>query len=262
MGNSQLKKNLIYHICGTGNWRWNIEQLKERIHHFNGIKIAAVSYGEDLANIQEVQEILPEIDHWVFEPNDLELRESVTLLPMLQALYAAQTTRDIVRSHTFFGHTKGTTRGDKESVRIWTELCYQHNLDRIPEIEKQLQVYHCTGTFKTTTKNAYFPKESRWHYSGSFWWGRTDKIFERNWNNFPLMRYTFEAYPSLIFNKDEAGAIFANEGLGDMYRLAEARKWQAKSEVIFNQLASKKRQHENETSGEESSQSESSSKSS
>lgn len=217
-----------------GCWRRNIEMLKQRIHHFDGIKIAAVSYGEGLDPIYDVQDILPEIDEWIFAPNDQDLRESVTLLPMLEHL--ALFRQEHPDSMVFFGHTKGTTRGDSKAVKIWTELCYEHNLDRIPEIEKQLEIYYCTGTFKTTTKNIFFPKESKYHFSGSFWWGRTDKIFERNWNNFPLMRYTFEAYPSLIFSKGEAGCIFGEEPLSDMYKLPNVKKWLTKSEAIFSKL--------------------------
>ncbi len=248
-----MVRNLIFHIAPLGCWRWNIEQLRERLHLFNGVKIAAVSYGEGMDSIKEVQEILPEIDYWVFEPNDTDLRESVTLLPMLELLERHRHSEK--QSITFFGHTKGTSRGDNEAVRNWTRLCYEHNLDRIQEVEKQLQVYYATGTFKTNTLNVHFPKESRWHYSGSFWWGRTDKIFEGDWNKFPLMRYTFEAYPSLLFTKDSVGCIFGEQPAIDLYKIGNVRKWMEKSETIFNKLASKNKPNENEIGSKESSKS-------
>lgn len=63
-----------------------------------------------------------------------------------------------------------------------------------------------------------WPGQSRstWHYSGSWVWYRSARLFTRNWREIDQFWSGIEPYPSLHFNLDEAGVVF-HDKTGDLY---------------------------------------------
>ena len=185
-----LIRNLIYHVTPLEKpkdvWLWNIEKLKENIHIFNGKRIVAVAQGPGMAPLKEVQRVLPGVTLLPL-PNDLEIRESASL-PFLLSMVKSGDPNEV----TFYGHTKGVTRTDDKSVRLWTQMLYHHNLDRLEEVDASLKKSPCTGSFLRQWTGKNFPKGSTWHYQGTFFWFRNKDLFERKWNVVPKHRYGAE----------------------------------------------------------------------
>lgn len=224
-------RNLIYHICPLPNtsWLWNVEQLAKRWPVFNGRKYLVVAEGKGLTPVSKIETILTEIlpldsNTEIYSyPNDPVARETATFSFLMHQV-ANQNSNEI----TFYGHTKGTTRSKEmpsrqKAIKLWTAAMYHHDLDRIPEIELLLQTHACAGSFKRYGRFKNFPRNSLWHYSGTFFWFRHDKLFTRKWDIAPKHRYGTEAYLSLLFHKSEAGCIFGDRA-GDMYDLKTAER--------------------------------------
>lgn len=211
-----MKRSLLFHISPTADWRWHIPELEKRFHLFDGLRIAAISSGPHMdssdAVIREVSHLFNGI---VVIPNDEVLRETRTLKPLLELFNHLNEDADSI---LFYAHTKGITRGGDPAVRLWTELMYYHNLDRIEAVERVLKVFPVCGAFRRLGQFGNFPPESLWHYSGTFWWARTTDLFERDWRNVPQTRYGAEAYLSMLFHYSEAGCVFGTS-VGSMYNL-------------------------------------------
>lgn len=205
--------NLIYHVTPMGSYRWNLELLRERLHIFNGKKIAAVAQGPGLDDIRTVQSLLPGVECAPFD-NSPEYRETATLKPLLNAVFS--TNRE---EATFYAHTKGVTRPNDEAVTKWTLALYQKNLDDMEHITDLLEKYPVVGAFKRYGVFSNFPLGSKWHYSGTFFWFRNrDLVHRPAWRMVPKHKYGAEAYLSLIFSPTEAGVSFCDNAK-DLYNL-------------------------------------------
>lgn len=226
-----MKKNLLYHCTPTPNevWRWNLDQLLPRVHHFDGVKLIAIAQGTledgtELLPWSEVRKHIPLDIKCVPTKNDPVLRETASLPELLRRL------RDTARGAgiTFYAHSKGISRGGapykmQEAIRLWTQVMYEMCLDRVPEIEKILETKACCGAFKRYGRFGHFPRTSHWHYSGTFFWFRNDKLFQKEWENVPRSRYGAEAYLSTLFDESEAGCIFG-DGVTDLYNVGYLRR--------------------------------------
>lgn len=207
------KFNLIYHVTPMGNYKWNLELLRERLHVFNGKKIAAVAQGPGLDDIRIVQSLLPDVECAPFD-NNPKLRETATLKPLLNSVFS--TARE---EATFYAHTKGVTHTDNEAITKWTLALYQKNLDNMEHIAALLEDYPVVGAFKRYGVFSNFPPGSKWHYSGTFFWFRNRELVHRpSWQIVPKHKYGAEAYPSLIFTAAEAGVSFCDNAK-DLYNL-------------------------------------------
>lgn len=224
------KKNLIYHVTPFGNYLWNLDQLAKRIHLFNGVKLIAVAQGNlkdgtPLTPLSEVKQHLPlGVTAFPVE-NDINLRETASLLPLLERLHDSAPGADNI---TFYAHTKGTSRQDehfkmKEAIRLWTEIMYGQLLDNISGVEAHLEKAPCVGCFKRYGRFGHFPRTSKWHYSGTFFWFRNRDLFLRSWRDVPRMRYGAEGYLSTLFGPEESACIFG-EGVTDLYNVQYLRR--------------------------------------
>lgn len=215
-------KNLIYHVCPSGGYKWNIDQITKRWGLFDGVRIIAIATGLGLDPPEKVKALFPIGARFIEVQNDKIIRETMSFRLLLEALkkHAAPD------SVTFYGHTKGVTHRGKqlEAVRLWTTLMYRHCLDYPERVEQQLEQFPITGTFRRTGKFSVFPKEAGpWHYSGTFFWFRNFDVFARNWYQIAHHQYGTEVWPGVIFKKQEAGCMFG-EGVVNPYNLAELRK--------------------------------------
>lgn len=200
------KFNLIYHITPTANYRWNIEQLVKRWDLFTGNKLFAIARGDGFDKLENVLALFPEPIDYILVDNHPELRETHSLAALL--LRASLWDKG---DATFYAHTKGITRGGDLAVQLWTEAMYHFNLDYPERLNNLLDKFPIVGCCKRKGKFSHFPKESTWHYSGTFYWFRNRDLFGRkNWIAVPQGRYGAEAYPSVIFKEDEAGALFGD----------------------------------------------------
>lgn len=231
-----MKRNLIYHITPMGNYRWNIYQLQKRLMLFDGKMFAAVAQGNNLAPIEQVRKLLPPKVHMFPVPNDRELRETATLLPLLNRLKAETDDDDI----TLYAHTKGVTHGNHPAVKLWTEALHFFNLDLLAQVEQLIEKQGggAVGSLIRHGVFDHFPKASKWHYAGTFFWFHNGSLFSKpHWDQVPKMKYGAEAYPSLNFKlKKEAGALFG-PSITDLYNYRYLDQIFGKS--LINQIRSR-----------------------
>jgi len=208
-----MQRSLIYHITPLGCWQWNLEQLKPFIEIFNGPKVCAVAYGDGLPEVKKRDMLNYGFDFVEYEANDEDVRESASF-PKLVGLVVGNS------GATFYGHTKGVTRGDDPAVQLWTKWSYEKNLSNMSAVESQLDQYCCTGSFKRYGKfNCFPPGSNNWHYSGSFFWFNNRDVRSRPWESkFKMHRYGVESFLSFLFEGKDAGCLFADR-CGNPYNM-------------------------------------------
>jgi hypothetical protein len=221
-------RNLLYHIYPRRGevWRWNVGMLRKRLSLFNGRRIVSIVYGPETEFPEAVHcELAGEVE-FVEQPNNPDLREVQSFLPLWEAV-ASTDPREV----TFFGHAKGVTSSDwcPGPARLWAEAMYELCLDYWPEVERMLQHFPVVGPFKRTV--AGWPaheSRSNWHFSGSFHWFRNRDLFlQPDWRRIDLFHSGIESYPSLHFSHSQAGCLFhefASPGENYLYR---ADRWAA-----------------------------------
>lgn len=205
-------RNLIYHVCPVGDWRENVDRVIQYQDAFNGRRIVAVAQGEGLEPIGDVEPCLRPLDAelWVL-PNDRELREVATFLPLLIAIQNTEP-----NEATFYGHTKGNTTADSmEGARLWREVMYHELLRNWLPCMEELRTHSVVGTHKYLwpPHARPFPTElcpiHRWMCCGTFWWFRHDAAFTHPaWRKVPMDRYGAEAWPSMLFPHTEAKSMW------------------------------------------------------
>lgn len=215
----ELTFNLIYHVGPIGeSYKWNIDQLLKRIHIFRGQKIVAVAQGYGFDDFEIVKSLFPkDVVILPFENNPI-IRETATFKPLLNQLTAN------TNEATFYGHTKGITRGKSEAVKLWTEALYKYNLDNVPAVQAMLKKFPVAGCYKRYGKFPKMPQNSVAHYSGTFFWFRNQALFSKPaWEKIHLSRYGTEAYLGTLFKEGEMGCLFADD-IRDPYSVISQRK--------------------------------------
>lgn len=209
-----VTRNLLYHLTPMGDWNWGLEQLLQRIDQFNGRRVIAITYGENLPPASNIiAHLKPYNFEFVTERNDPQLRETVTFPKLLEIASSFEP-----GSITFYGHSKGVTRLNNPAVRMWTEALYHYNLDYPNEIQDLLGNFSVVGSFKKEGTFRNLPKGSMWHYSGTFFWFRNDALFTKPfWRKVPKTRYGVEGYLSLLFGTKQAG-VFVGPNFHDGYK--------------------------------------------
>lgn len=210
-------RNLIYHVCPLAEndaWRANLRQLSRRWDVFNGRRVLAIVQGAGMRDAAEVREFLDSLGcegrEELILPNDRELREVATFLPLL--LSVANTN---AHEATWYGHTKGnSTRGNREACEYWRNAMYHHLLDRAEDCLERLTGCAAVGTHKMewSGKGPYPSglQRGNWTFAGTFFWFRHDRVFSRaDWRNVPMDRYGAEAWLAGMFASRECEAIWS-----------------------------------------------------
>jgi len=186
---SNAVRHLTYHMCPFANastaWRWNLEQLRQRWHLFNGLKLLGINHDEDTVTPDELLDYCRSIglewDRVVIRPNSRGLGEVMTWVPSLELLspeFAAE--NEIV----FSAHAKGVKYGGAETppvIRDWSALMYSGNLDDWGIVQRSLEWFIATGIMR-----AQYPEKPLcrygWYYSGGFWWWRLADVGRGPWD--------------------------------------------------------------------------------
>jgi hypothetical protein len=208
-------RNCIYHVCPLAEndvWRRNVRQLLKRQQVFNGKKVVAIACGPGMEPPAVVKaEFAGSGFEFLELPNDPELREVATFLPLLEAV--ANTNEN---EATWFAHTKGnSTTGNREGAMRWRNAMYHHLLDRADECLERLREHAAAGTHKMIygrPERAPYPNGFRhgiWMFAGTFFWFRHDQVFTHpKWRDVPCNRYGAEAWLSGLFAPDDVYSMF------------------------------------------------------
>jgi hypothetical protein len=196
----------VYPVRGNGVWQRCLNQLKRRLHVFNGHRVIAVAVDAHTDSAAAVWDYLHGYAHEVIElPNDPRRREAAAFLPLLE-----RTLVDGTDHVLFWGHAKGVTRPVNEGTTVhrWTDLLLETCLDYLPLVDEHLQRWPVTGSCKKIGRT-FSGSSSRWHYSGGMFWLRCQALLQRDWRRLDRDRWwASESWPGLVFGAEEAGCLF------------------------------------------------------
>jgi hypothetical protein len=220
-------RNLFYQICPIAHndeWKTNVDQLRRYFDVFNGTLVFIIKTGYLMVDSDDVVAYLdaPEGSQILFEENDVKLIEAKGFFKGLKLLESQN--KDEI---TFYAHTKGITpdylEEDRQNIRYWNAFMYDFNLGYIEQVEAALQRYSSCGCFKLVRN--YDNIEAPWHYSGSFYWFRHDKIFIRPdlQGSIQLERYLSETFLGYFIEEPDAFCI-AGENCKNLYKLTP-KEW-------------------------------------
>ena len=233
------KRNLIYHVWPVKGslWKWNIEQLLQRIDIFNGRRLISIFHDEHSEDPDTVKGLLDGHGcEFLMTPNDPR-GEAAVFGTLLEKLRSTETD-----GLTFYAHAKGVKYGPTASrpVHRWAETLYRVNLDDWVSVKAELNQYAMTGAFKMLGRFTAHHNVEDWHYSGTFFWFRNADVFSREYRNVPNFYGGVEAWPGVMFSASETGCVFLNgvrqlgylesfwRDIGD----AALNQWEARRQAI------------------------------
>ena len=197
--------NLLFHICpfteGREQWKWNVHQLKRYASWTNGKRVVSIVQGH---GIDLVEDVLHEFDD--FRIDKLIVRVNSGLCEMETFPHAIKEIASTNSDEAFFYcHAKGTSKpaGSPElkAAKLWTGYMYRFLFGNRARTLEALNRYSAAGSFKEES-GAF---GTNWHFSGTFWGIRHDRLFSRaDWDDFSLHRSSIEFYPSRYFQWHEA----------------------------------------------------------
>lgn len=208
--------NLIYHVCPletNDGWKDNLGELMQRWSVFNGRKVLAIATGEGVHSPEAVKEFVGRSDaEYLQVPNDRELREVASFLPLLKEIQSTDPSEA-----TFYAHTKSNSTADnQEGAWLWTLAMYRHLLDQPEVIRDALRQYAAVGCCKMIwprgTRSPYPTalQAGTWCFAGTFFWFRHDRVFTRRsqWHQIPQDRYGAEAWLSTLLDESECLSLY------------------------------------------------------
>lgn len=229
------KRHLLYHLWPVrgSTWRWNVEQLLQRIELFNGRRIVAIVTDERTENIPVVRAAFAGHGVSFIEQPNGPCGESDTFPQML-----AEMAREHPDDLSFYAHAKGVKYEPQwpPAVRRWAEVQYAVTLDRWPDVRAHLEGHAMCGLLRRTGRYANHGHVGDWHYSGTFFWFRHDAVFRRAWQQVPRLYGGVEAWPGMLFAPHEASCLLL-DGLSERLRDLpyHERFWQQRGNPAFAQ---------------------------
>ena len=200
------RRHLLYHLWPVrgGTWRWNVEQLLQRVELFNGRRIVGVVHD---ARTEDPALVRLAFDGHGFEfvelPNAAH-GEAATFPHLLESL-AGEGPHDV----SFYAHAKGVKYEPvfPPAVKRWAEVQYAVTLDHWPAVREQLDRFAMTGILRRLGRFANHQHVGDWHYSGTFFWFRHDAVFGPRRAAVPQFYGGVEAWPGVLFSRHETGCL-------------------------------------------------------
>lgn len=218
------RRNLIMHlypVAANDMWRFNVEQVLERLELFNGRRIVSVATDGSTVPIEQVERAFESRVEIRQVPNDPKRGELASFYNLLDAVMS-----DDPAECTFYCHGKGVSDGrlsrtktNRSTVRSWVDWMYRLSLDDWPHIEHLLQSHGAVGPFRKQRQLA----KSHWYFSGAFYWFRNCYTHQRNWRYITREYYGAEAWPGSLFSLQES-AFMGVDNVGSLY---DAQQWAA-----------------------------------
>jgi hypothetical protein len=202
----------VYAAKSNEHWRRNVERLVAAAGLFNGERIAAIACDASTHSLDVSSAMLREYGWRCYElPNDAELRETVSFLPLLCWVRAACGPSDAI----FYSHTKGNTTADGEAgATLWRNAMYHHLLSDWSVVERSLERHlfaGCCGLRWPRSIGSPYPSRldvGDWMLAGTFWWFRSEVLRHERWRQVPIDRYGVEAWPSVVASRDQAESLY------------------------------------------------------
>jgi hypothetical protein len=205
-------RNMIWHIWPVEGWRRHVDRIKELAATCEGERIVGLSISPDSESADAVRDTLGEgFTYLEFENKG---QGDATGSGEVQTLRAALPLLDSSDpdSVTVYGHCKGVrahTR-DMEAVHLWCDLMWEMvALNHEQATAAMADGYQMFGAFRTFGRMPLQPAHS-WHWSGTFWQGRTQSLIG---DGIPAVKGAYggtEAWPGDVCQPQNVSCVFAD----------------------------------------------------
>jgi hypothetical protein len=224
-------KNLVYY-CYFENSEinefanYNITLINKYLPLFNGQRIIKIAVDDLLRNNSHLINLFPNCEIELVQ-NNPETRESEYFIQSLKEIKNKN-------SLTFFAHNKGSKNGGAENnvVKVWLLSMYFFNLEEryLSNIEYNLTTDKTFSGIMQITVPCPPWVTTNWHYSGTFFWFNTEKLFSIDgWDNFEKGRFSVEGYPGKMVDVSNSHVTLCSENCN----------WNSYQPMIWNKYLNK-----------------------
>jgi hypothetical protein len=208
-----MKKNLVYY-CYFENSEinefatYNIKLINRYLKLFNGQRIIKIAVDDLSIDNSHLIDLFPNCEIELVQ-NNTETRESEYFIESLKEI------KD-TNSLTFFAHNKGSKNGGvgNDVNKIWLLSMYFFNLEELylTTIESSLKEDKIFSGIMQITIPCPPWVTTDWHYSGTFFWFNTKKLFDIDgWDIFEKGRFSVEGYPGKMVDVSKSHVTLCTE---------------------------------------------------
>jgi len=184
---------------------YHLEELRKSVFIFNGKKICCVAIDENTLHEKYEKQIADIFDEVYYVQNNPNIREKAGFITTLQK-FRTKNPNEVI----CFAHAKGQQIHTKSAplIRLWSETMYETCVRNWSQVKEAMeQGFPVVGSFKSYS--GFRTTSYMWHYSGSFWWGRSKEIFmNRRWKDMCDNWWAAESYVGRHYNRDEGYCLF------------------------------------------------------
>jgi len=197
------------------NTDYHLSKLEELSDQFNGIKGVTVAIDGQTCEKQFNDRIRNLFDVVDVVQNDPRRRELVGFIPLLDKLLTDDPNHIIC-----FAHGKGQQAHTHNTsiIRQWNDAMYETCVANAEQVIGAMEIGHpVTGVFKSI--GAFRTTAFKWHYSGAFWWARSQAIRENpKWRQTCHRWWGAESYVGRHWWPQETHCLFGEHtGGGSLY---------------------------------------------
>jgi hypothetical protein len=168
-------KNYIYmHICTIGDWEnvirkiFNIIKLSGLLEKVEEIRVSVLGDSTKILEILESPKV-----KIVFHSENTQLYER----PILEILHndALNATEPF---NVLYLHSKGVSRVENKNITDWIDFMLFFLVEKHFDCLESLKIYDACGVnlSKITNNNSQLTFKNNYHFSGNFWWSKSDYI--------------------------------------------------------------------------------------
>jgi hypothetical protein len=210
-------RHLLYHLWPVrgSTWRWNVEQLMQRVDLFNGRRICAIVSDECTEDPATVRAAFNGHGFEFIEMPNAPHGEAATF-PRLLEMVESEAAGDV----SYYAHAKGVKYEPAfpPAVKRWAEVQYAVTLDHWSAVRAHLDRFAMTGLLRRLGRVANHQNVGDWHYSGNFFWFRHDAVFGARLREVPQFYGGVEAWPGTMFSQCETGCLLLDNQHDLAYR--------------------------------------------
>ena len=186
---------------------YHLEWLERCADSFNGKKVCCVAIDDDTIQDSIADRLDELFDVVFFVRNDPAKREAAGFIQSLKHLVSKSPNEMIC-----FAHGKGQQQHTQSEsvVRKWTDAMYHTVVANWQDAADALaDGYPLAGSFKAYGN--FWTTPHRWHFSGTFFWGRSNALFENKaWQQMCDQWFAAESYVGRHFAEHEAFCLFGD----------------------------------------------------
>lgn len=210
-----MRRNLIFYCYPFrgGRWRRSIAHLLTHWDQFDGRKIVTISTDRCT---DEAWEVVQAFGHdanleieWIEARNNRPLQETAHFLPMVEKIIDEP-------GITLYAHAKSAVN-DCPASWLWLNAMAEACLDYPQLVDCCFESgANIAGAFRSHGLWS-FSGYHNWHFAGTWFWFRNERIRELDWRNVHQSFEGVEAWPGIVPLAESACLLFDGANTGHLY---------------------------------------------